>query len=207
MPSKPAQSQISRRAEILQTNHPGPIAPHSHVLCCRVKVVIARWIYYQPSPISAGDLPKRVGSAVEGEIGPVVLCATTENTPVALTDIHVVEHRDRQAIAAIFPGLATIETHVHTAIVQVVHEARVSRRHNETVMIGVSIIRLAARSVPFCHLAPRLSAILCQMKIHATTKHVAIISRMHGDGIAIRHLLLILEMRTRHILPAGSAVC
>ena len=89
----------------------------------------------------------------------IVLGAAAETQRIAWRHVEIVIHRAPEADTAVLPGAAAIITHIHAAIVAIVNPARQRCRHEQRMMIGMRVIRLAAVRVPTRDLLPLGAAI------------------------------------------------
>ena len=94
-----------------------------------------------------------------GDERAVVLSAAAEAQRIARRYVDVVIHRATEPDAAVLPVKSAIIAHVHAAIVRVVNAAGRRRRHEQRVMIGMRVIRLAAFGIPERDLLPFAPAI------------------------------------------------
>ena len=136
----------------------------------------------------------------------VILRATPEMAAVTLRNIEIVIHRNREAFAAIRPGHTSVVADVHAAIVNGIDLSRCGRRHQELMMIGMRVFRLAGLRVPSRHLLPVLAAVGRQMEIDTAAQDMIRILRMNGDGVSVRNLSFIREMFAPNFSPAFSAI-
>src|SRR5215467_2034121 len=73
-------------------------------------------------------------------------------------------------------------------------------------MVGVSIIGLAAFGVPSGGADPVFSAIARQMQVHTAAENMVGIGRVNRDRIPVRHLAFFGEMRSCNADPVAPAI-
>ena len=87
------------------------------------------WVENVPAAIARIDRNKIVGEPVPGRHRSVVLSAAAKNQRISLRDVHVVKHRDGQAVAPVGPRCATILADIYSTIVGAVHASCGSGGH------------------------------------------------------------------------------
>src|SRR6058998_862972 len=86
-------------------------------------------IKHIPATIAIEQLEKTIAEPFAGYQGSVVLSATSKDQRVALRHVHVIEHCNRQAVAAAGPRRTAILADIKAAVVPVVYKAVCRRGH------------------------------------------------------------------------------
>jgi len=73
-------------------------------------------------------------------------------------------------------------------------------------MIGISIVGLAAFGVPFGRVDPVFSAVARQMQVNAAAENMVGIGRVNRDRVAVRHLAFFDEVRSSNVCPVAPTV-
>src|SRR6476659_462794 len=138
-----------------------------------------------PATIAFIDLKEGGGCSGLGDDRPVILCAATEYISIARRHIEIVKHRDRKVIAAILPMRTVVLAAVDAAVVAAVDQTRDGRRHQQRVVIGMSIAGLTTVEFPLGHPVPAIAGIPGAVQIDTPANNKVRVGGIDDDCVAI----------------------
>src|SRR5262245_60001534 len=109
-------------------------AIHPAELIRRVDVAGIPRVDDHPAAVASAKFDEVTRLARVGDKRSVVLGSPAKDPRVALGDIEVIEHRDRQAVAAIGPGPAAVLADIEPAVIHAIDAPGLSLRHDEPMM-------------------------------------------------------------------------
>jgi hypothetical protein len=123
-----------------------------------------------------------------------------------LRDIDIVEHGDREPVAAVRPREPAVVADVNAAVIRVVDTIGRSFGYQQVVMVSVRVVRLASVSVPTGYLLPRLPGVSREMEIDAAAEDLIRIFWMNCNRVPVRDLTFLSEVVTADLAPRPTRI-